>query len=202
MNHASCESNDCSHNVAGGFRLCVDHRRALVRQLRTLPGLYRDCGERLTNSPQGMTLRVTTSRPVGISLNEAAMGVRSDMLDVLGSWCALVVQERGAAAPSTRTVEDLVLFLHRHLVWLTGHPAVGDLVTEVRELALAATEVADDRTRRSRQLGPCGRPGCARVVSETKGVDGRGHQVRCAAGHVWLPHEWLSLSVRMRQAVG
>jgi hypothetical protein len=135
---------------------------------------------------------------VGISLNEVAVRVRSDILDVLSSWCTLVVQERAVPGPGRRTAEDLAVFLDRQLPWLAGHPAVGDFTAEVRELAAAARQVVDPPASQPRPLGPCGRPGCSSTVYlHPLGNDRRG-RVGCASGHVWQPHEWLSMSRRMQ----
>jgi hypothetical protein len=135
---------------------------------------------------------------VGISLDQAALTMRSDILDVLSSWCALVVQERGVPGPRRRTAHDLAAFLGRQLPWLAGHTAAGDFTTEVCQLAGSARQAAEHGTPRPRPLGPCDRPGCASTVYlHGLGTDSRG-RVGCASGHVWQPHEWLWLSRRMQ----
>ena len=201
MTHTLCESPDCSRHVAAGFGLCAECRQTMRRELRALPELYRDCEERLASTPQGIIERISRTRPLGVSLNEAAMSARSDILDILSSWCAYTAHEREVTGPSTRTVDDLAAFLGRHVDWLASQAAAGDFATEIRELASAARNVADHKMRDSRQLGPCGRQGCGHVVYVSNVEDDPSHQVRCTAGHVWQPHEWLLLSQGMQRAV-
>jgi hypothetical protein len=197
MTDKVCESPDCPGNVSAGFRLCVECRREVRRELRALPGLYRDCAWKLSNTPQGMVPRISRTRPVGISLNEAAVRVRADVLDILSAWCALVVSERGVAGPADRAVDELAAFLDRNLVWLAAHPAAGDLAAELHGLTEAACDVADNASGETRTLGRCDRSGCGQTVFMTRTPEGGGHRVRCAAGHAWQPHEWLLLSRRM-----
>jgi hypothetical protein len=194
-----CASMNCSRTVSTGSGICAHCRRAVHRELRSLPDLYDDSGGRLVGTPQGVVERVRSTRAAGISLNEAALRIRSDILDVLSSWCTLVVQERGVAGPRRRTAEDLAVFLDRQLPWLAGHPAVGDFTAEVRELATAARQVVDHGASQPRPLGPCDRPGCSSIVYLTRLGDDRRGRVRCASGHVWQPHEWLLLSRRMQR---
>jgi hypothetical protein len=193
-----CESPNCSRTVSAGARICADCRRVVHRYLQSLPGLYDACEERLVHTPQGGVERVRSTRAVGISLNEVALAVRSDILDVLSSWCTLVVQERAVPGPRRRTAEDLAVFLDRQMPWLAGHPAVGDFTAEVRELAAAARQAVDQGTSQPRPLGPCGRPGCSSTVYLHRLGNDRQGRVGCASGHVWQPHEWLSLSRRMQ----
>jgi|GEM_PF-5830577 len=199
MTHGLCGSPDCSHRAAAGFGLCTGCGRAARRDLRALPGLYLDCADHLVSTARGIVRQVGRSRPAGISLNDAAVSARADIVEVLSSWCALVTNEGGVAAPGTRAPADLVGFLDRHFGWLATHAAAGDFAAEVRELAAAARKVADPDTIGSRQLGLCGRTGCGRTVYLTTGGEGREHQVRCTGGHVWQPHEWMSLSRRSPQ---
>jgi hypothetical protein len=189
-----CEFPDCSRDVAAGFRLCAGCRRAVRTDVRVLPGLYRDCEARLTRGPQGTVERFRSSRTFGISLNESAVTVRSDIVEILSSWCVLVIQNRGVAGPGTRTPAALCAFLEAHLEWLAGHDAAADFGTEVRDLVKAARAVAEHDSWDSRSIGRCARAGCAQTVYVRTGPDGAGRQVRCAKGHVWLPHEWLLLS--------
>ncbi|WP_322768991.1 hypothetical protein [Frankia sp. Cr1] len=200
MTHALCESAHCSSPVAAGFGLCAECRQAVRRDLRALPELYDDCERRLASTSQGIIQRIRGTKPVGFSLNEAAMRARSNILDILSLWCALVVHERRVTGPSTRTAEALAAFLDRHLAWLAGHAAAGDFATEMRELAGTARDAASRDTRNSRRLGTCGRQDCGHIVYVSDAEDGHRPQVGCTAGHLWQPHEWISLSRCMRQA--
>ncbi len=165
-----CETPVCAHLVKAGFRLCGQCRQGVARELLSLPALHRD-GE--AGPP-----------------SEEAGRVRADVVDILSSWCSLVVCERGGIAPATGTVEDMVVFLDMSLVWLAKHDAAGDFAIEVRELAEAARGVAP------RVLGVCDRGGCGRDVLAG------GADARCGAGHEWRPAEWLSLTKRVRSTAG
>ncbi|WP_432839319.1 hypothetical protein [Dactylosporangium sp. CA-092794] len=160
-----------------------------------LPGLYRDCEENLVRTRQGIAERVRTSGAPGIVLNESAVRVRSDIADVLSSWCALVVQERRPARrPRSRAAADLTAFLDPHVDWLARHPAAGDFAAEVHALTAVARRVSDRTDQDPRTLGRCDRQGCGSSVHLYDGADGTARQARCTAGHVWQPHEWLRLS--------
>ena len=126
------------------------------------------------------------------------MSVRTDILDILSSWCKLVADERAIPAPGARDARELAVFLDGHVNFLVRHAAVGDFAAEVRELAKTARAVVENTGGDPRQLGPCDREGCGHMVYVTN-LDSGGHKVRCAAGHVWPPREWLALSLRMRQ---
>jgi len=164
-----CETPVCAHLVKAGFRLCGQCRQGVARELLSLPALYRDC-----------------EASAGVDVD--AVRVCADVVDILSSWCSLVVCERGGIGPATKAVEDMAVFLDMNLVWLARHDAAGDFVVEVRELA----EAARGTTNRGEVLGVCDRGGCGRDIV-AGGVD-----VRCGAGHEWRPAEWLSLGKRVR----
>ncbi|MEU5849093.1 hypothetical protein [Saccharopolyspora shandongensis] len=130
------------------------------------------------------------------------MSTRSDIIAVLASWVAMVVEERGATPPKHRHVTNLTAFLVRHLDWLTSHPAIGDFTTEIADLAEAAEGVVDPSSAFRMTLGTCGEPGCDRTVYATMRADAKAtaYQVRCDAGHEWQPHQWLFLGHRTEQS--
>ncbi|MEU7907449.1 hypothetical protein [Actinoplanes sp. NPDC049118] len=169
------------------------------QELRRLPELYLDCEGRLVGSRRGLVERVTSTRSVGIALNDDAVRIRTDILDVLSSWCTLVIEDLRVPGPENRTVTGLARTLDRHLTWLAGHPAAGDFAAEVLELAATARRVIDHGSAQPRLLGTCERPGCTSTVY-LRPDNSPGNRVSCAAGHVWQPHEWLSLSRRMHHA--
>lgn len=170
-----CETPVCAHLVKAGFRLCGPCGQGVARELLSLPALYRDRG---AGPPEG-------------SLAEEVVRVRADIVDILSSWCSLVVCERGGIAPATPTVEDMVVFLDMNVAWLAKHDAAGDFAVEVRELATAARGVT-----RGEVLGVCDRGGCGLEVMAG------GADVRCAAGHEWRPAEWLSMGKRVHRTAG
>ncbi|MDF5753541.1 hypothetical protein [Spongiactinospora sp. TRM90649] len=192
-----CDLAPCDRPVAPGFRLCLACRNALRVSLRSLPGLFRECERRLVPGPRGLTQRLSRlSRPSGIVLNEAAVHARAEMESVLASWCALVAEERRTHGPAGLGVPELTSYLELHLTWLAAHPAVGDLVSEVANLVTLANTVLEPAASPV-ALGTCSRPGCPRTVHLRHD---EGDLVRCTAGHVFAPHEWLALSLRTRRA--
>lgn len=194
-----CESPGCAGPVATGQRLCPGCERTAREELLRLPGLYGECEAALVPVPTGPAQRITRTRAVGLNLNEAAVNARSDILDILSSWSAMVAHQRRVTPPA-RVVERLVAFLDGHFDWLSRHEAAADFAAEIHDLA-ARARAAIERAPAARPLGPCGRKGCGEVVSVIRRGDGR-DEVRCGAGHVWRSHEWLALSLRMRRAAG
>jgi hypothetical protein len=160
-----CETPVCAHLVKAGFRLCGQCRQGVARELLSLPALYRDCEAR-----------------------EGGARVCADVVDILSSWCSLVVCERGGIGLAANAVEDMAVFLDMNLIWLAKHDAAGDFVIEVRELGAAARGATD----RGEVLGVCDRGGCGRDIHAGSA------DVRCEAGHEWRPAEWLSLGKRVR----
>jgi len=194
MTKSLCTTTSCDRRVAApGSRVCSGCREAVREALSRLPDLHEACAEALTPGRRSPTERISGHRPTGITLDGAAMAVRSDVLDALVSWSALVSAERGAPGPGGRSVPRLVEFLLGHLDWLLGHATAGDLAREVPDLVASARAVLEPDPVERRELGPCGEPGCAHPVFATLregGVAG----VACAAGHTWPPGRWLLLS--------
>ncbi|MFD9733234.1 hypothetical protein [Umezawaea sp. NPDC059074] len=194
MTKSLCAATSCEQQVAApGSRVCSGCREAAREALTRLTGLHEACAEALTPGRRPLAERVSGHRPTGITLDGAALSVRSDVLDALVSWSALVSAERSAPAPGGRSVPRLVEFLLGHLDWLLGHATSGDFVREFRDLVASARAVLEPDPVERRELGPCGEPGCAHPVFATLregGVAG----VACAAGHTWPPGRWLLLS--------
>ncbi|MGI5341556.1 hypothetical protein ACQEVS_31225 [Streptomyces sp. CA-181903] len=172
--------------------------------LGELPDIYADCEAALLPRRQGPPLRPVggARRHSGPPLDEGAMATRSRILGTLSSWAALVADERGVGAPRRRPAE-LAAFLLVHLDWLLCHAAAGDFVEELLDAAETARRSAYVKPSLAANLGSCVHPGCAQPlspapVSGTKSVG----QVRCAAGHTWLPHQWLALMRNLRRERG
>ncbi|MFG2357355.1 hypothetical protein [Streptomyces sp. NPDC048521] len=126
-------------------------------------------------------------------LNTAAVEVRTAITRVLASWSGLVAEQRGTAAPR-REVPALTGFLLRHLDWLSGHEAVGDLTEEVAGLMRAAARVVDAPPERSLPVGACRTAGCGgTLVARSVRDSGTPPEVVCTAtpAHRWELHEWL-----------
>ncbi|MBZ4322236.1 hypothetical protein [Streptomyces huiliensis] len=188
------------HRRPGTPRPCPSCRSALRICLGELPEIYADCEAALLPRRQGPLRPVGgPRRPSGPPLDEGAMATRSRILGTLSSWAALVADERGAGAPRRRPAE-LAAFLLVHLDWLLCHAAAGDFVEELLDTADHARRSAYVKPSLAKDLGRCVHPGCERPLSPvpaagTKGVG----QVRCAAGHTWLPHQWLALMRNLRR---
>lgn len=180
--------------VDAGRTVCAACRSRVEEDLVELPGLYELCAYMLDLRRHHLRERVSGHRPRGIVLNDTVVTIRSDILGVLASWCALVANERGVTGPDELSIRRLSSFLAIHLTWLTEHPSAPDLVDELAELRRSADEVLRPSAGHSMELGRCARPGCGRVVRAEGHAEGEPpHQVRCEAGHVWTPDQWLQL---------
>ncbi len=180
--------------VAAGRMICLDCRDRVEEDLIELPGLYELCAYMLDLRRHHLRERVSGHRPRGIALNEAVVTIRSDILGVLASWCALVANERGVTGPDELSIRRLTTFLSIHLNWLTEHPSAPDLVDELVELSRTASEALRPSAGHSLELGRCARPGCDRAVRAEGHAEGEPpYQVSCDAGHVWTPDQWLLL---------
>lgn len=185
-----------------GLRLCVVCRDQVERTLAELPMLHAHCERALVRQSRWLTERVGGTRPNGISLNDAAVAARTDLVDVPASWAALVVDERRVRPPRSGEIRELVRFLGIHLDWLCGHAAAADFAEELADLAQQAREVLDPNPMVRMELGPCQVSGCTEVVHAiVRAADEeRPEQVRCGAGHSWGPHQWLLLAGRLENA--
>jgi hypothetical protein len=162
--------------------------------LRGLPVLYDACGSALERTGRRDGPRVSGWWPAGISLNEAAMTARADIVEVLASWCSLVIDERGAARLAGHGAGEFAAFLSSHLPWLLDHVAAADFCEEIDELTTAARRAASAQPVLRIDLGECAEPGCRLPVSATGGTPVP--RVSCQGGHTWQPHQWLQLGTR------
>ncbi len=175
---------------------------ALIPALRALAELHEECGRVLAHTPYSLRQRVTGSRAIGISLNEKAMALRTEMKNTLASWARLVVDECGTAVPSQEGVRPLVSFLVRHAGWLAAHPAAGDFAEEITALVRSARRIAGPGPAHRVDLGRCVRSGCSGTLRAVvhDGDDTAPGQVSCDAGHALPPQQWLLVAHRMRRS--
>jgi hypothetical protein len=185
-----------------GVKICVLCRDKLSNDLLGLPKLYDGCEDALTFEKRGMTPRVSGWRPTGISLDETAMRVRSDMIGVLSSWAVMIVEELDAKSPNLAGIWQLSTFLMIHFDWLLNHPAAADFAEEITDLTKAAHDVIQPEPGVKLDIGPCTHPGCGHTVCAT--IHGEQEfspsQVSCDAGHVLRPDQWLLHTRRIRRA--
>jgi hypothetical protein len=170
--------------------VCVDCRDEAEGNLVELPQLYDMCAYVLDMRQAKPAERVSGTRPRGIVLRDAVVGIRSDILGVLASWCGLVSSERGVPGPDELSIPRLSTFVLVHFRWLTAHPAGPDFTDELSALADRARAVLTPEPVDEMSLGPCPRPGCGWTLRA------EGHplkRIRCEAGHEWPPDQWLLL---------
>jgi hypothetical protein len=184
--------------------LCRDCRTRLSDQLARLPNLYRWCEGMLVNTRGADVGRIRGGLPAGISLNAAAVAVRTEMMTVLASWAGLVVDELRIRPAPGRDVRALADFLGGHVDWLAVHPAAADAAGEIAALVRSAEDMISPDAPSRVELGPCARAGCGSVVSLV--VEKRGDQaqkmIKCDDGHVWPPQQWLVLRYKIEQVRG
>lgn len=203
-----CEGPRCRdrqsriRQVNSGSRLCASCRAQLATHLTVLPDLYRRCEGILVNTRGRDLERVHGGLPGGISLNDAAVATRTEMLTVLASWAGLVVDERNVPRPLRRDVHALTSFLLTQLDWLAQHAAAGELAAEIAALVRSAEDTISPDTAVRVELGPCNRSGCAGVVSVVVGGDDEPtpNLMSCDSGHALPPQQWLMLKHRIEQA--
>lgn len=180
-------------NSCSGTPLCADCGELAATRLRELPALYEACGGALRRRGPRFAERVSGRWPTGISMSEAALGVRQDISQVLAAWCTLVAGERRVPGPAADGVAALAAYLTGQLEWLAAHPAAASFAARLKELTAAAHEVLDPWS--PMELGACTEPGCGRPV---RAVGSPVPQVGCEGGHRWQPHQWLLLGRRLR----
>ncbi|WP_222851160.1 helix-turn-helix domain-containing protein [Phytoactinopolyspora mesophila] len=113
-------------------------------------------------------------------LNQAALSAREDIMSILASWAGLVVDERELSSRPERSVRSLSEFLLTQLDWLSDHPAAGDLVSEIHEVATAAQRVMEPDASVRLQIGPCHERDCDGTAHvTTRSQMPADYQVRC-----------------------
>ncbi|MEU5835616.1 hypothetical protein ABZ820_18345 [Streptomyces diacarni] len=137
----------------------------------------------------------------------SALDSRHNILAVLESWCSLVADELGHAAP-TRSVPDLARFLLRNVEWLTEQPPAADFADEIDGLRRELLRTIDpERGELRAPVWECVMTDCTGKISapsQSVGTAGA-TKIRCSSGHAWEMHEWITLRPlveRRRKAVG
>ncbi|MET9730840.1 hypothetical protein ABZZ79_09300 [Streptomyces sp. NPDC006458] len=135
------------------------------------------------------------------AMSPAAAEIRFAIRSVLSSWSALVAEERHLAGP-VRDIAELARFLNRHLDWLAGHPAAGELVDEVRTLVGTARRIAYPDTGRRVRIGHCPHSDCDGDLTALIRHRGDRHPPRIVCtttpGHSWPVTWWNTLARQMR----
>jgi hypothetical protein len=174
----------------------------LKLDLGELPVLYDECEIMTTHVGCGVRERVSGSRKITPRIDPHALAIRTDIMSVLASWTDLVVAEHaGAVGLPAREIPTIAAFLATRLDWLSGHPAVADFAEEIGRLADSARAYVASRHIIRIELGPCITPECDATVFAIlrSGERSPASGVRCEAGHVWPPSQWLLLAGRLRR---
>jgi hypothetical protein len=161
--------------------------------------MYQACEDALEVRRQHSIRVVRGRRTEGICLDDETVAVRSNMVEVLTSWCEMIVVERKVTSPKNRDVRTLASFLRAYLDWLATHAVAADFAEEIVSLVLSVRKVLNPAQTRTIDLAPCPRDGCGQMVRASIGtVQHRSPpQVCCDAGHTWQPREWLDLGRRL-----
>lgn len=193
------ESGRSRQRVLNGSRICPVCRDKLASGLLSLAGLYAECGRLLDASGGGASqLRAKVSGGLpGLPFNARAAETRTEILDVLESWSAMVADER-RVSPPRRGVVDLAEFLRRHVDWLTAHPAAAEATEEVARLVRSARQVVDPVRMRRVPIGTCVEKGCGGQLHAVMSLNESSAPARISCDvdsrHSWSEHQWYELS--------
>ncbi len=192
---SSCAASLTRGEIFCGLRLCASCRNLLATRLAGLPQMYQACEGALEVRRQHSIRVVRGRRPMGICLDDETMAVRSNVISVLSSWCEMILEVRGVTGPRSHDVLALASFLQANLDWLATHAVAADFTEEIAGLVLSVRKVLNPAQARTIDLAPCPRDGCGQMVrASISTVQHRlPPQVRCDAGHIWQPREWLDL---------
>ncbi|BFU42687.1 hypothetical protein [Krasilnikovia sp. MM14-A1004] len=205
---AGCAGIRCRARSRGGepervgaqSRLCSSCRSDAARDLRALPGLHEECALALSGSTERQVRTSTGGAAPSMPFNANAAEARRTVVDVLGSWAAMVAEERRVRAPRPDPA-GLAAFLGRHLDWLAAHPAAAEFSDEMARLVRTAHHAAYATASRQVGLGRCVEPGCAGELVATlrPGERSRPAEIVCRAdpAHRWGDNQWLDLNRRM-----
>jgi hypothetical protein len=158
---ASCRSSrNGGVGESAGSSLCTACGERLANDLLNLPALYSDCNRDTGSKVVHVIRKVPRKGGTTELMNPAAADARSAILAVLASWAGLVADERRLRPPG-RNLEELTRFLHRHVDWLTRHPAAPEMANEIQDLTRTARNIAYPSSARQVYLGCCPEGDCA-----------------------------------------
>lgn len=176
-----------------------------MNDLLSLPALYSDCDRGVGPEIVRVIRRFPRKSAANDSISPAAAEIRSAIRTVLASWSGLVAEERGLERPA-RDIPALCRFLCRHVDWLSRHPAAGDLVDEIRDLARNAHGVAYPDTVRRVPVGCCPTPHCdGELVAQMRRRDDTlPSEIVCTVSphHSWPATSWTRLARQVKRSQG
>lgn len=189
------------HHVGADTRPPPPTPACLRARLRRLLDAFRESDHALTPAAPRLRQRVSGgTRSHGIVLDERTLALRTRVVETLGAWARLVVEEAGSPRlPRPRQTEAgaLVRFLGGHLDWLARHPAAADFAEELTALLDACDALLGPAPSRGAPVGACPEAGCGGTLrmAARRAASGSGPQpVACESGHSLPPHRWLLLS--------
>ena len=93
----------CGRRTDTNLRVCTACVHRIRGLLAELPRVYRSCEAALARRPQPSTSeRVSGSRAPSLPINEHAMAARTELLEVVAAWSALVADEFRQPRPRSR----------------------------------------------------------------------------------------------------
>lgn len=178
MTHVQCDL--CGADVGDLAHVCTRCAQGLQHDLAAVPELVDELDVVLTRQARmGAGGGGSRSSEPPLPFDVTASAVGGDLAAVLGVWCALVVDQRGLAAPLPGSAA-CARWLARHIEWLRHHVAGGEAVTEVRDAVRAVRRLIDRPEGRvyAGLCNECGaalyaRPGAAEVVCRACVTDER-----------------------------
>ena len=206
--HAHNCPGDCAgcypRLAADGVLLCTWHLGKLGEDPPELARLHDELALRLANSGQSGEKTSGTREP-GLALNEAAMGIRSEIENTLHGWARIIAEERGWTPPRD-DVESLAEFVARDPKWLAAHRAADEVSNQLRDLVGRAHSIAYPSGIRRFQLPvqcpgkdePCG----ADLWTTIRPADLSEYSDWICAGdpqHIFNSSQWLTIARRMRK---
>lgn len=165
-------------------RRCGQHLERRIAEMPSQATALRAVLGGLSSSQRGENRPTKGTPPV--PLNIGAHDHLTAMHAVLVSWVLLVTEERSLRGPDRGDVPGLSAWLMAQVPWLLGHPAVGDLADEVRDL----TRIAEGMTQAKEQWHNLGAP-CPDCSAQEMGRWDGDSQVHCrSCGRSWDEDEY------------
>lgn len=133
----------CQRIALDGLYLCHGHRRELARLITEMPARYDDL-----NRPLGPASPTGGGSDHGITIDEAAATLRSQIQHDLLWWCIYVADARGITRPGAADIHATTAWLTRHIDWCAANrPAAEELLPVLRELTGRTYGITDTPAR-------------------------------------------------------
>jgi hypothetical protein len=193
-----CVDEDCKgclkRRALDGLNLCDVCTNRIGEDAAAAAELWHEL-ELVLARASGTGEKTSGSRERGLRVNERALEARTLIRHTLVSWCLMVSEERGIAAPRD-TVTAMGEYLNKHRQWLSAHPAAKDCSDEMWELAHGRTwRAAFPNPVTIVPLGRCPMPDCPGTITAVvrKGDALLPSSVDCdqpPADGALTPHHW------------